>query len=155
NFTFFADFSPNCVPRCNSLYCGDNSCGGDCGPCEEGETCSESNKCFPTGCQPDCTGKSCGDNGCGGECGSCPSPSLCVRGTGECTVFPTCDHFNPTCGSGCNETQYCGHDCKCYNLNAPLPDLIVSQDKLVGQVRIQTLEFAETDCAVKEGCILE
>ncbi len=155
NFTFFADFVENCVPRCNSLYCGDNGCGGDCGPCGEGEMCSENNKCFAVDCKRNCTDRQCGDDGCGGECGECKSPALCARGLGQCLTYATCNHFNPVCSPGCSSNEYCGNDCQCYKITEGLPDLILNTDKLADQVRIQTLEFASTDCAVKEGCITE
>jgi hypothetical protein len=63
-----------CVPDCAGRDCGDDGCGGSCGPCEGG-TCLEG-----TCCMPSCGERKCGDNGCGGTCGTCLFGAECVDG---------------------------------------------------------------------------
>lgn len=89
-----------CTPACNGRQCGDNGCGGECGTCEFGESCTASGQCEAI-CVPDCTGKQCGDDGCGGTCGSCGAGETCSS-SGTCSgpCVPSCD--GKTCGSdGC------------------------------------------------------
>jgi hypothetical protein len=87
-----------CTPACTGKNCGDDGCGGSCGSCPSGETCSSGGVCEGGGCTPSCTGKTCGDDGCGGSCGSCPSGQTCGA-TGTCTGGGgTCDH--PICSTG-------------------------------------------------------
>lgn len=69
---------PGCVPKCDGKECGSNGCGGTCGSCPNGLTCSN----FQCICVPQCSNKECGDNGCGGSCevvkcaeGCTPPPS--------------------------------------------------------------------------------
>jgi agmatine/peptidylarginine deiminase len=85
-----------CVPDCNGKDCGDNGCGGSCGNCTDGKTCSNF-KC--EGCKPACSGKECGDNGCGGTCGECKNGGTCENGI--CVgCQPNCTNKN--CGdNGC------------------------------------------------------
>lgn len=56
------------TPLCAGRSCGDDGCGGSCGTCAEGLTCT-AGACVA--CTPSCEGKSCGDDGCGGSCGAC------------------------------------------------------------------------------------
>jgi hypothetical protein len=78
---------PSCVPNCKNKNCGPNGCGGSCGTCLKGQSCSAEGKCvFPT-CS--CDGKSCGeDDGCGNKCrGTCPGSQYCdINNT--CQPFP-------------------------------------------------------------------
>gem|GEM_PF-3488975 len=67
-----------CVPACTGKACGDDGCGGTCGTCAPGETCT-AGLCQGT-CVPACTGKACGDDGCGGTCGTCSGDNTCVAG---------------------------------------------------------------------------
>ncbi|HOU52897.1 MAG TPA: C25 family cysteine peptidase [Myxococcota bacterium] len=62
-----------CVPECEGRECGDNGCGGTCGGCPPGQTCSPEGRCLP-GCLRDCGERECGDDGCGGACGLCRDP---------------------------------------------------------------------------------
>ena len=92
-----------CVPNCAGKQCGDDGCGGSCGPCSG--TCTPDGQCL--GCAPLTCDKAmlqCGtghDDGCSGtfDCaGSCPSglpcnggqcgagPTTCVPG--NCPAFP-------------------------------------------------------------------
>ena len=74
----------NCVPSCDGLACGSDGCGGDCGTCAQGETCTEGacvSDCIP---KTEC-GVACGDvdNGCGGTlaCGdTCAEGETCTEG---------------------------------------------------------------------------
>jgi len=53
---------------CLGRTCGDDGCGGSCGTCAGGTTCSKDGSCAPA-CTPACSGKACGESdGCGGVC---------------------------------------------------------------------------------------
>lgn len=88
-----------CTPSCGARVCGDNGCGGSCGECALGESCTAAGAC--QGCIPDCGTSVCGSNGCGGSCGSCASTESC-NADGQCVAdcVPSC--AGKTCGSnGC------------------------------------------------------
>ncbi len=92
-----------CMASCIGKECGDDGCGGSCGECEAGFSCSQGGKCK---CQPNCEGLQCGDNGCGGQCGTCLPPSFCGE-DGQCQCVPDC--AGKICGDdGCG--GICG-DC--------------------------------------------
>jgi hypothetical protein len=71
-----------CVPDCPAYNCGDDGCGGTCGPCEVGWVC------YLGGCAiidvPNCTDRECGDDGLGGSCGTCTGGTACAALTGRC-----------------------------------------------------------------------
>ncbi len=103
---------------CDGKECGDDGCGGSCGACTGGQTCSNG-KC-QGGCQPQCAGKECGSDGCGGSCGSCYNAmggldsSLCSNGTCQ-TCKPSCsgkvcggDGCGGSCGS-CSGGKTCSN----------------------------------------------
>ena len=74
-----------CTPACEGKMCGKDGCGGDCGECPGGQTCS-GGQCL---CVPDCQDKSCGDDGCGGSCGACDDGNPCTDDAcweGACTA---------------------------------------------------------------------
>jgi V8-like Glu-specific endopeptidase len=86
-----------CQPACSGKVCGDDGCGGTCGSCAAGQSCS-AGQCL---CVPACSGKVCGDDGCGGSCGSCGVGQSCTTG-GSCvgSCLPSC--VGKTCGDdGC------------------------------------------------------
>ncbi|MBM4372776.1 MAG: thrombospondin type 3 repeat-containing protein, partial [Deltaproteobacteria bacterium] len=96
------------VPSCVNKECGDDGCGGSCGVCPGGSTCT-AGKCT---CVPDCTGKQCGSDGCGGSCGSCPPSYACQDGT--CVCLPQCQGKEcgaNGCGGSCG-TCPPGHLCQ-------------------------------------------
>lgn len=66
-------------PDCFGKECGSNGCGGVCGVCPEGWTCTDSGQCVEY-CEPTCEGKECGPDGCGGECGQCEKGAVCLEG---------------------------------------------------------------------------
>jgi len=72
-----------CTPECGERVCGDDGCGGSCGDCNDGETCTAAGACEPAACTPDCGGKACGDDGCGGSCGACEVLQRCDAGACE------------------------------------------------------------------------
>jgi hypothetical protein len=74
--------APGCTRNCADKDCGPDGCGGDCGPCAPGETCSATGRCI---CVPTCGGSVCGDNGCGGSCGTCVPGESCEGGACVCT----------------------------------------------------------------------
>ncbi len=145
-------FVPNCVPLCDGRYCGgSNGCGGDCGTCDSGEQCVKGS-CVPDPCTPDCSGRDCGDDGCGGDCGTCAAGLFCTLLTGTCDEYPQCDHDDPDCGT-CDDDEFCGTDCRCYDPDDPMPDLIVDRDRLANEILFETREFNEDSCGVAEGCV--
>jgi hypothetical protein len=113
-----------CQPNCAGMDCGDDGCGGSCGSCSWGQTCSWSGHCE---CTPNCGGSRCGDDGCGGSCGSCGSHEECQ--SGSCVCVHSCSGIqcgDDGCGGWCGEcpsgldclfgscvcTPYCG-DARC------------------------------------------
>jgi hypothetical protein len=89
-----------CTPQCAGKTCGSDGCGGSCGTCMSGQTCSVSGQCA---CTPACTGKQCGPDGCGGSCGSCAGNEAC-NGSGVCACVPSCTGRacgNDGCGGSC------------------------------------------------------
>ena len=79
-----------CEPDCEEKTCGEDGCGGNCGECDEGSSCEDSN-CV-VDCVPDCEGKNCGSDKCGGSCGSCPNDApLCHAGVCEALCVPDCE----------------------------------------------------------------
>jgi hypothetical protein len=72
-----------CTPDCSGKNCGSDGCGGKCGSCAEGFTCSGAGVCQ---CKPTCatTGYLCGSDGCGGICGTACSGTTptCVPAKG-------------------------------------------------------------------------
>ncbi|MBT9555840.1 MAG: hypothetical protein IV100_07415 [Myxococcales bacterium] len=116
---------PNCPcePACTDKDCGDDGCGGTCGTCESGETCSAAGVC-ETECVPSCTDKDCGDDGCGGICGTCAEGKTCsAAGVCETDCVPACtdkdcgdDGCGGTCGTcaegkTCSAAGVCETDC--------------------------------------------
>jgi hypothetical protein len=142
-----------CVPKCDGLYCGgSDGCGGDCGTCEGDATCVQG-RCQPTSCTPQCDGRQCGDDGCGGQCGTCPQGRLCVPATGACETFPDCDHLRPTCNPPCGDSEFCGTDCACHPVSAPLPDLVVDANRLRDEILFDSIDVTEFSCSRVEECV--
>ena len=115
SYTLVVDHAP-CKPDCSGKACGDDGCGGSCGSCPSGHTCSASGTCT---CVPDCSGKACGPDACGGTCGSCPGGKICTA-TGQCDDPPKtscngyCGDYDPNdpcqCDAGCFPAGDCCQD---------------------------------------------
>ncbi|MCA9513405.1 MAG: hypothetical protein KC635_00525, partial [Myxococcales bacterium] len=109
---------PPCEPDCTDKECGDDGCGGVCGPgCAEGLSCWD-NACVS--CVPDCTSKQCGDDGCGGSCGNCTGNRVCEDFFCVVPCTPDCagrecgsDGCGGTCGPGCASGETCLSDGTC------------------------------------------
>ena len=98
-----------CLGSCANKSCGDDGCGGSCGVCTGGETCSGSGECVCTdacplgGTQCDASGLLHCEKPAGQECASwvltaCPDDQECVGGS--CVCVPDCD--GKACGAdGC------------------------------------------------------
>jgi hypothetical protein len=73
-----------CIPNCAGKNCGSDGCGGTCGTCAEGMTCSAAGACQ---CKSTCatTGYLCGSDGCGGICGT-----ACTGATPTCVPAKGC-----------------------------------------------------------------
>jgi len=112
------DTTPPCVPVCTDLDCGDDGCGGTCGVCNEGQTCTagvcdtiveacEGDEC----CEPGDAGQTyCAQkfNDCSrclaeGKCSQCAMGQICLPTAECCTPSCTDDNDNPLeCGNdGC------------------------------------------------------
>lgn len=102
----------SCEPSCAGVECGGDGCGGFCGECPEGSSCT-AGWCL-TDCLPSCAEKQCGGDGCGGSCGACDagwecsSQSICFA-----ICEPNCqglqcgdDGCDGSCG-GCPEGMNC------------------------------------------------
>jgi secreted trypsin-like serine protease len=93
DYTSFIDqYLPACTPMCSGKGCGPDGCGGSCGTCANGESCTSAGQCMPV-CTPQCSGKSCGSDGCGGTCGTCGSGQTCSS-AGQCQS-PQCMESEP------------------------------------------------------------
>jgi hypothetical protein len=147
-----ARFRDACQPHCDGIFCGDDGCGHDCGPCGEGEICADA-RCRPDPCVPSCDGHECGSDGCGGECGQCADGTLCVTATQTCQAFPECDHHAPTCEPGCGAGEFCGVDCVCHAADAPMADIVVEASRLENEVLIDSIDVNENSCSVVENCV--
>lgn len=110
----------SCTPVCGGKQCGADGCGGSCGTCQAGASCSAAGQCV-TACAPSCAGKQCGPDGCGGQCGQCTSVQTCGA-SGQCedgACQPACggrqcgaDGCGGSCGF-CAAGQTCGADGRC------------------------------------------
>lgn len=96
---------PGCTPNCFERTCGNDGCGGSCGPCAGNEVC-QSGRCV---CVPACGGKDCGDDGCGATCGTCAAPRTCQGGQcvcpGDCP--PTWVRLPGTCDCCIDNEGFC------------------------------------------------
>ncbi len=118
--TFDATEAP-CQPTCDGKECGDDGCGGECGPCQgEQDACIE-NTCV---CQPDCEGKGCGWDGCSALCIECTDGKMCMGATGTCECF-----FEP-CGDTCckNGQMFCHEGACVYYVEKP--DVILTYENV-------------------------
>ena len=102
------DVGEPCIPDCVAAECGDDGCGGSCGPCPRAAPFCMNATCVST-CQPECANKECGDDGCGGSCGSCPmaAPS-CVSNACMVACTPSCAEKqcgDDGCGGSCGTCQ--------------------------------------------------
>ncbi len=102
-----------CTPNCAGLQCGSDGCGGSCGTCASGQTCSNGvcTAACPTGqtqCNGSCVDTSTDPNNCG-ACGNvCASGQTCSGGTcsgGGCPVGQT------LCGGTCTDTSSDPNNC--------------------------------------------
>jgi len=109
-----------CVPDCEAKACGGDGCGGSCGECGEGLTCS-AGQCLVPGCEP-LDGPGCG--GCPCEACVCEldpyccdtqwdglCASACIEDCGGCLALENCG--NEVCDA--EEGENCANceDCTC------------------------------------------
>jgi|GEM_PF-1743636 len=83
-----------CTPNCNSKTCGSDGCGGSCGTCPDGQTCSNEN----------CVSIFCPDGNC------VPGTSDCTSGTEIKCIF---DYASPG-GFSCGKRVDVGNWCLAY-----------------------------------------
>ncbi len=78
------------MPACAGKACGDDGCGGSCGTCADGESCTAAGQCEPA-CVGSCTGRECGDDGCGNDCGQCAEFETCLDGACKSLTCGPCE----------------------------------------------------------------
>ena len=116
-FFIVKHFRNICTPKCDNKICGPNGCGGNCGTCPEGKSCSQDGT--SCNCVAACAGKVCGPDGCDGNCGSCPEGKSCSPDGTSCNCVAACagkvcgpDGCNGNCGT-CPVEQSCDPTGKC------------------------------------------
>jgi len=152
-------FAPNCRPKCDGKYCGDDDCLGVCGTCDEGQACNPQGRCQADPCVRDCTDRECSDDGCGGSCGTCDG-GVCELRTGKCFDVQICNSHIPVCPDNVSVSEqkdkklYCGSDCQWHALDEPLPDLYPNNEtEVLPSIYFMWQSFLNTSCAFGEGCV--
>jgi len=140
-----AILSPICVPSCTGRSCGDNGCGGSCGPCSGGScdagtcVCPDGATC-PAGqaCQTTSDGIICFPQG---ICSASSEGSLCQHGitacdrdgAGDCSCIRSaegnivCIQRNSitACAHGCNASEECEPGLACVDISGCCGELPV------------------------------
>jgi len=120
--SFFCCHEPGaCIPMCSGRMCGDDGCGGTCGQCPAGESCTDNGLC--AGCDgpgPVCPGGDCGNDN---EC-----QKLKCAGDGGCANVALPD------GTECYPDMYCGGG-QC-NMGYCVPDEAEPLGDLCGDVPV-------------------
>jgi len=103
-----------CTPDCAGRVCGSDGCGGSCGTCPGGQSCTAAGQCTTGGalcvsyfeCSQDCTDQACAD--------ACLAP-LAPQSASYATAYETCLATN------CAEctTNECFNDCILTNCREP------------------------------------
>jgi len=109
-----------CVPNCSGRQCGDDGCGGSCGSCDGGKTCSDNGLCG------DCDGP---DAVC--VSGDCGNDNACQ--TVQCNDQDGCANVALPDGTSCSlDEQLCGGgECK---LGYCVPDASPHPDDICGDL---------------------
>ncbi|TNF31959.1 MAG: hypothetical protein EP329_11495 [Deltaproteobacteria bacterium] len=97
-----------CAPSCGCRTCGDDGCGGSCGTCDEGETCSVDGQCLE-GDAVSCaaSGSDCGAasfDGC--LCDGCVDDGVCDAGEEDC-VCADCRGVGACSDASCVDDGTC------------------------------------------------
>lgn len=146
-------FVPNCVPQCDSKFCGSDGCGGTCGSCLTTQICSPESKCITSPCTPTCNGRMCGGDGCGGSCGGCKEGWFCFETNGKCKKKSGCDGMRPVC-NGNGGSKYCGADCLWHTVDEHLIDLVPAPyESILPSIGFQHRSFVGGSCAIEEFCV--
>ncbi|MEC9072804.1 MAG: hypothetical protein VX938_10510, partial [Myxococcota bacterium] len=147
-----------CVPDCVGKACGDDGCGGSCGPaCDDDNPCTD-DACAATGqCSYTPNAESCDDgDACTGAdlcmMGACTAgPQLSCDDENECTV-DSCDPvtgcLNPAAEDGiaCDDEDACTEGEICFAGGCTAGDPVVCDDD----------DACTTDiCDITDGCITE
>jgi hypothetical protein len=146
------DSGPGCTPSCSGKQCGDDGCGGSCGTCSNGESCTFG-VCVSS-CTPSCSGKECGDDGCGGSCGTCSYGKTC-NSWGQCeSSQPSCT--SSYCGSssavpGSSPSCYCDSQCKSNNDCCPGYDAVCGSSSSTNSGAICS---ASIPCSSSDTCLM-
>jgi hypothetical protein len=76
------DWCNPCIPNCNGKTCGSDGCGGSCGTCPPGKTCSTSGTCIDVGSGDPCSNCLSACHGLPGCCTGCGC--ICESACGGC-----------------------------------------------------------------------
>lgn len=155
-FQLNVKFTADCYPKCESIFCGSDDCGGLCGVCSTSLSCYFG-RCRTDPCLPNCKGRVCGNDGCGGSCGVCKGDKSCDLQLGTCIPVSPCSNFIPDCKSsrnGLGPDVFCGSDCEWHRLDERIPDLVASlYDEVLPSMNFLWREFGTSSCAISEGCV--
>lgn len=156
-----------CTPQCDAKQCGDDGCGGSCGPaCAPGSICSLSGKCVNPECVADCSARQCGPsanecddpNAPNSTCGDCSKGKVCDFASGQCVPQKACDPFLPDCSSSRppdnGVAAFCGTDCQWHRTGDAILDLVPNNaDRVKQSMLFQKRDFSTASCALVEGCV--
>ncbi len=104
-----------CQPSCEQRECGPNGCGGLCGICPAGASCTAEGQCVAD-CERSCAdlGLECGTH-CEEDCGTCTGPEEeCEHGA--CVCRPACS------AQTCEQPDGCGGVCGACPSESPSTD---------------------------------
>jgi len=128
----------SCTPNCNSKTCGSDGCGGSCGTCPDGQTCSNGN-CVSIFC----------------PAGSCtPGTSDCSSSTKKQCIL---DYVSPA-GFSCGKSVDVGNWCLAYPSTPVLmPDCSCAPPKNNNFCPAGSCTPGTSDCSssTKKQCILD
>lgn len=85
----------NCTANCTGKVCGSDGCGGSCGTCQSGFSCSNG-LCISDTCVPDSNETTCGTSNCGTKLNNCGQIVSCgVCSLGQICSDGTCSEITP------------------------------------------------------------
>jgi hypothetical protein len=164
-----------CLSDCSNRVCGDDGCGGVCGECLEGLSCSDLGQCQGPGCETD---DDCGEglschpgldscvecivhSDCGGtrRCvlGSCMEPVDCTSDD-QCPAQEVCDLKTKRCGqcvsgADCPTGSFCGGDAMCHATNPCSGDASCSDGQVCDKSKGLCVNcLTEASCPEWEYC---
>jgi hypothetical protein len=123
-----------CPPECDDKECGPDGCGGVCGHCDFGASCT--NGVCELDCKPQCDGRECGPDECEGLCGECAMGLVCEEGVCISSCLAQCDGrqcgpdgCDGECGK-CAPGMVCSSQWQCV-VKTDEPDLVAEKPEVV------------------------